>query len=472
MKQRTLAIFVLTLSLTLLSCGMCNSPQRICKAGELFPPHQTQPITDVIVSGTKPTYQWEYASQECIPEGYHLVVSEKENLSTPDINLRESNLLMTWTPDVELKDCREYYWKVAAIAGDQDGPFSNVSSFRTDSLGTCFLPECAQTESSGPILIAPELGSITSTTPVLSWQYPLDCQPDSYVIQLSTFFDFKDTSLIHESSAIDNQWTPSNPLAHASTYYWRVAAKINNQVGLFSDVYWFYTGPECTNETNLLAPELIRPENGAAFSQSKVYLQWQPGQLGCIPDGYYRELQTAPDFSGFNLMLGITDEPVTTTLTSTLNDCTRYYWRIAAIQDGERSPKSPPRSFSIEISDTCMVHLPMGQVVQSVNCRKGPQIEFDVAHILMQGDLVELIGRNAAMTSLLVQLPGQSISCWAAMDFIEPSIDPHDLPVALEPSLPPPPEPQPAPCKDLSEPDCLAAGWSWDWDSDYCICPP
>jgi hypothetical protein len=476
MKQRTLLTVVLALSLTLLACGMCTSPQLVCKSNQLIRPLQKYPGADAEITSLKPAYRWEYPSPDCVPEGYRLVVSDKADLSDSEMDLREANPIMTWTPDVELKDCTEYYWKVAAIAGDQDGPFSEVASFRTDNDGTCSPPQCTQADSAEPILTAPEPGSITSTTPGLSWQFTPVCNPDSFVIQLTTWFDFSDTSLILEGTSTGMQWSPSSPLANATLYYWRVATNIGDTVGPFSDVQWFLTGPECTDETELVTPELIVPESGATFSQDQVYLQWRPGEPGCIPDGYFRELQTVPDFSGLNLLLGIYNKPTTTTLTPGLNDCTRYFWRIAAIQNGVRGPESLSRSFSIEISDDCIVQLPIGQVVQNVNCRKGPHPDFEVMHILMQGELVELSGRNQAMTWLVVQLPNQSNPCWSAMDFIEPSIDPQDLPVMLEPSLP---EPEVVVChEDLSEVQCLSAGGEWKYTvgsfgglNYYCECP-
>ncbi len=472
MKQRTHFLVVLPLGLALLACELFTPA---CDPGQLSSTQPKYPGSDSVIAMLKPTYQWEYANPNCDPEGYLLVVSDKADLSEPKIYLRETNPVRMWTPDVELEDCTEYYWKVAAIAGDQDGPFSEVHNFRTDAEGICGPPPCAQVDSSEPILTAPESGSITSTTPELSWQFPPGCQPDSFVVQLSTWFDFLNPLLIREGNSTGMLWSPSSPLANATLYYWRVAASIDDTVGPFSDVDWFFTGPECTDETVLVAPDLIMPEDGTTFSKKQIYLQWHPGEPGCIPDGYYRDLQTVSDFSGLNLMVGIYNEPGTSTLTSGLQDCTRYFWRIAAIQDGERGPESLPRSFVIEISEDCPDQVfiqPSGLLVQNAFCRKGPDPIFDDVTAFVAGTELDLVGLNPGRTWGKFEATVNEITfqCWISLKAIEVTGE-ENAPILVPPPLP---ETQLPVCtQDLDPAACNEAGGTYvvGIAAPYCQCP-
>jgi hypothetical protein len=107
-----------------------------CEAASLIAPVPVEPIGDNI-STLEPPYIWEYTDPTCTPGGYALQVSTDPDFTGLVINMRENNPIKAWFPSVALNDCGRYYWRVAAIDGLNDGPWSVVSNFKINVNQSC-----------------------------------------------------------------------------------------------------------------------------------------------------------------------------------------------------------------------------------------------------------------------------------------------------------------------------------------------
>jgi len=200
-----------------------------------------------------------------------------------------------------------------------------------------------------------DLAILSSTLPTLSWTYPLDCDPEGYRIDLSTDFDFADTSLSGGTGNPSTSWAPGSALLPGETYYWRVAPINGTTLGPFSGQRTFFIGPLCP-EAGLAAPVLVEPADGAAVSESLPLLAWDNPQ-NCLPESYRVDLATDPSFADTSLSGGTGNPWGRWFPGDPLADCTTYYWRIAPFTGSTLGPYSPTRSFSTDFTGTCEAEL-------------------------------------------------------------------------------------------------------------------
>jgi hypothetical protein len=209
-----------------------------------------------------------------------------------------------------------------------------------------------------------------------------------------------------------------------------------------------------------MAPERLAPEDGAHLDELFAKLRYTPGEPGCIPDGYLLDLQTDPAFSGTNLLTEY-GFPGTTVFTDPLDDCTLYYWRVAAVQDGSYGPYSDTGWFFTDELGTCPVPLARGLLLGNVYCRLGTSTDFRAVFSFNEGDWAEIEGRNADGTYLVFQIPGTRRTCWAPRSYAEVFGDEENMRIFFEPELPAPEPTKPVCTKDLPKDLCLQAGGKW-----------
>lgn len=211
-------------------------------------------------------------------------------------------------------------------------------------------------------------------------------------------------------------------------------------------------------------------------------LRYRPGEPGCIPDGYFINLQTDPAFGETNL-LGEFGIPGNTVFTDPLTDCTPYYWKVLAVQGGGYGPESDVGWFYTNESGSCPPTPFPGTARMNTFCREGtyPKYWPDAMYLFMEGDFVEVIARNPFTTYLLVNIPVEDgdtprvamKSCWTILDAIR-FWGYAQVPEGLEAVSPPPtPTPTPVPyCHINMDPEsCLAAGGTPNYTNKYCECP-
>jgi hypothetical protein len=449
-----------------------------CESESLLAPDPVDPISGSI-NTLDPTYIWDYSDPDCTPEGYSLQVSPNSNLTSPVINLRETNPIKAWTPGVTLNDCDWYYWRVAALEGVDDGPWSTVESFRTNAYGNCI---CLVAELETPILVYPAAYEIIpDLQPILDWTFPGYCEVEGFAVHLSEEQDFSVTSLFGGTGNSDTNWR-SDELEPGMQYWWEIAAGVGTDFGEFSSPRSFFTGPECSPFVGIAAPELLSPINGEVVTEGYAKLRYQPGEPRCIPDGYFINLQTDPAFAGENL-LGVGEYflPGTTLLTEELEDCRIHFWKAAVIQGGVHGPESLPEWFYTNQSGDCPA--PIGPMlatpVRDLACYFGPGLHYPkTGGFLLMGEWTEVLGRNRFGTWLaLTDLDG-FMRCWVPTEDTKPTGDPAGVPELPDPEIPKEqerPSSGPVCTKDISDPvECRKAGGTWvptATNAGYCRCP-
>jgi hypothetical protein len=349
---------------------------------------------------------------------------------------------------------------------------------------------CSPEDLTPPELVFPPNNSFVGTSVTESlldeeffqWQ-PLNCFPDEYRISISPDRDFG-ISRVGSVPGGEMAWpstsgAPQTALEPATRYYWNMRAVADGIVGPESETWYFFTGPQCSDPSELGPPELLTPLDGATISDTSATLHYQPGSWACLPDGYLLDLQTQPDFSGTNL-LGAFNWPGTYVITDPLSDCTTYHWRVAALQDGITGPFSDERSFNVNQGNLCLVTdilLPEFEATRDLPCYRGPNPgEFEVRGYILQGETSPIVAQNLAETWWVIQNPDGFDVCYVPGEGGIPRGAFEGVPHWNDPvTEPEPSDNTPLVCRyNLNEEQCGNAGGTWV-DSraapPYCSCP-
>ena len=441
----------------------------ICDAGSLVAPEPIFPLGYMFVYDA-PFLQWTYPSDACLPAGYHLQVSGSEDFSTLDLDLNMAGSSTLATPAIDLDNCAEYFWRVAASDGATDGPFSPTQSFSLNVAGGC-AQACSPDQLEAPVPTNPPPGAIVDALqPLLQWGYPYPCLPDGFTIHLSVDREFPDTSLFGSSgppTMMGGNWSPPVPLEPATKYFWEVAARVGLTQGPFSQWRTFFTGPECESVGDVIAPTLLSPEDGAILDVWALYLSYTAGEGGCIPHGYNLYLGTDPDFDGEEPYQHL-DYPGTA-IAVVLEDCTTYYWQVAPILDGFEQERSEVWSFTIRAEGPCLAQLHEGIALQEAPCHHGPHPDWQIVGYILTGERALVYGRDMAGHWLAIDNPDNvGERCWVPREVIELPGGDSGLRILNPPES----------CsRDLSQEACQGAGGTWasgpaaGAPSYYCQCP-
>jgi len=166
-----------------------------------------------------------------------------------------------------------------------------------------------------PTLVSPLDGSTgVSTNATLRWS--TSTEATSYRLQVSTDSSFSNI-VIDQAALTDTSYRVSG-LLNNTTYYWRVNASNVASTSSWSSV-WHFT-------TNLAAPTLLSPSNGATEVSVSPTLSWNPS-AGATS---YR-LQVSTDSSFSNIVIDQIVVMATSSNVSGLAGNTMYYWRVNAI---------------------------------------------------------------------------------------------------------------------------------------------
>ncbi len=462
-----------------------------CPGSSLLAPVQESPLDDGIVTYLDPIFTWSYPDSSCTPEGNRILVSDTPDMSSIIFDANSptiaSRAMVSW---VTLTDCKEYYWQISAISDGIEGPSSPVHRFVIDTAGAC---DCTEITLPVPIMIRPTYFEVfPDINAIIRWNNLGGCFEEGVSIKL-------DDHPFYEETTLDQYFTGDfitgydPPFLDPATQYWtKVAFAVEDggtpYIGTYSSGRTFLTGPECTSLADLAAPVLDLPADGAVVDTLTPLLRYHPGAPGCIPDGYFINLQTDPAFGGISL-LGAFPQPSTAVITDPLTDCTMYYLKVNANQSGAGGPESTPSSFLVNESGACLPPGVPGTAKSSNFCREGTFELFEAKWTVVEGDRVLAIARNPLTTYLKLTILDQEtkqpfkheIQCWSYIGNYEPGWPEtpegmqyffEDLPVENPPPTPVPTE-IPVCHEKLEEEDCIASGGTYTYDSDkhYCHCP-
>ena len=208
----------------------------------------------------------------------------------------------TYTDD--LQGGGNYYWRVYAIVGGVQGPWSQAWQVWTPGSNLA-----------APTLTAPANGSSVSSLPLtVTW----NAVPGAtkYLVEAA-----QSPNMISQYSE-DGMWATTTSLdlgyLQPGTWYWEVMAWDDNGVGLASAV-WSFTVPTPPPS----APNLYAPANGSTLASTSMNLQWSSVTSAT---SYTVQVSTDKNF-------GSTAYNPTVTGTSTSWTATAggtYYWRVCA----------------------------------------------------------------------------------------------------------------------------------------------
>jgi hypothetical protein len=280
-------------------CGRLEGDEDALSAPELISPEPNEIIDELHTE-----LQFSMSESECLPTGYFVRLGTDPSFSSLSSLVRLS-YPGTSLISSELEDCTTYYWRVVPfitnyIFGDFPGPYSETRAFNTRrseaclrSLVTAEMPigDLGYAHCETEDLVPPELGypgnytwptafysGRRDTTPVgfLRWTNPSFCIPDGYEVTLSTDRLFR-TNLRTGRTAGEAYWPVEGPyvepgLEPGSQYFWKVQTVVEGVEGPESDVFRFFTGPDCYR--TLSPPQQVSPPDGAIIHDRSFYLEY------------------------------------------------------------------------------------------------------------------------------------------------------------------------------------------------------
>ncbi len=421
--------------------------EPVCSYGALVAPKLLFPADGSVVTTLNPEFDWNYPDPTCFPDGFHFRVSEDPGMSNFAIESFNPN---NWSDEiffgVPLDDCTVYYYQVTPYVNGAAGPPSEIYKFYIDTMGAC---ECDPASLPVPELVYPEPLSagnldIVPVNTVLDWENSGPCTPDGYLVELDDDLNFTDDALNGEvlNGAITAYLPPT--LQPATQYWWHVFSTYQGAVSGTSNYASFFTEPECTSQSQLTAPVIIYPKNGDFVDTLTPTLHYIPGITGCIPDHYFIDLQTDQNFQGVTLLGSIAFPTTVVGPSIPLSDCTMYYLKVAAVQNGNTGPYSNVHSFYVNEQGTCFPS-PIGKANQNIFCKIGPDWSFGI-HLFKTGDWIQAVNRNSDTSYVEVYVPDETgmkpadpqVTCWIPVGAFSPeeSIDLREMLVNFPPDPP------------------------------------
>jgi hypothetical protein len=424
-------------------------------AGDLGPPELLSPDPGEVIEELYAELHYQVGEPKCVPEGYLIDLQTDPTFSGTNL-LTSYGIPGTYVLTDELTDCTTYYWRVAPLYGGAQGPFSETRAFNVRVSPSCpmisAVPDlvidtslmslmCDPEDLTPPELLWPPHNSEVSIVGMedflpaefFRWS-PIDCIADKFKLRFSPDPDWG----IARAGMTDGELTWPSPDAEypqlgiepATEYFWNVRAWTDGVNGPDSPTWIFFTGPSCDVPEDLAAPELIEPEDGVEIPALEVMLNFEPGEPGCIPDGYYLDLQTVADFSGTNPYAGDWGSKHSFMAISDLADCTTYYWRIAQVEDATFGPFSESRSFFTNESGICARSMaPQIEALRDLACYEGPiPGTYPILGYLVQGETASIVAQSFDQTWWYIQNPDAPDICAVPKDGGTPQGDTSGLP--------------------------------------------
>jgi hypothetical protein len=244
MKQKIFTAIII-LSILFIIPG-CKPGLPTCTVSQMQSPYLLYPAMWATVSSLQPTLSWTYpagpygeypspyyyGASACIPENYRIRLRTGP-FFTDNLGGDTSEPVGSWVPSSPLQPGTEYAWAIQPMVGGVTGPSAGYRYFFTG-------PTCATAALVAPVLLEPANGAvITDIWPTLIWDYPDDCAPQGYRIDLSTHSDFSDTSLSGGTGNPSTRWAAGDPLENCKKYYWKVTAYNGTTAGPTSTTFSF-----------------------------------------------------------------------------------------------------------------------------------------------------------------------------------------------------------------------------------------
>ncbi|MEW5798553.1 MAG: fibronectin type III domain-containing protein [Bacteroidota bacterium] len=221
-----------------------------------------------------------------------------------------------------LKYNDRYYWRLKGKNSGGTGPWTPAYSFITRSRDSY----------AGPELESPANSSIDQPKSItLRWK-PI-ATALSYQVQVALDNNF--SSVVYDNSALLDESIQVESLNGSTKYFWRIRSLFLIFASEWSNVWNFTTMPDSPT-----VPALASPLHNTANMPTTVRFIWRPVSSA---KAYHLQVSADQNFS----TLIVNDATVTDTVCQieSFAQNTRYYWHVAAVNNGGRSGWSSTWSF-------------------------------------------------------------------------------------------------------------------------------
>lgn len=219
-----------------------------------------------------------------------------------------------------------YFWRARAFNAAGEGPWSLIWRFTTIQ---------AEKPTPAPVLVAPANGAEGVTAPgQLRWETVE--RAAGYRVQVSRREDF--SNFVHNIVTRDTVWV-LRELPAGVRLFWRVQAYNPAGAGPFSAI-WRFTTPQSAVPP-VAAPVLLHPANNAVGVPTTARLYWE---LVARATGYRVLVATDEGFGTIIYQETVAGQVAEVT---NLQNGTRYYWKVQAVNASGSGPWSGRWSFTV-----------------------------------------------------------------------------------------------------------------------------
>lgn len=284
-------------------------------------------ITPANTSTNEPvniTFKWSSVKNTI---SYHFQLSANQSFNTLIIN--DSSVTDTIKQVLSLAYNKTYYWRVNALSGQTEGPFSSVWQFTT-------LDSSSSTLSSPELLSPYNASSDVALYPILNWHSVVNAL--SYHLQVSSDQSFN--NIVFDDSAISVTYYQVGKLNSGTKYFWHVKAHDSSDYSSWSNS-WYFTTQITTSNT----PALISPADGSKNQSLSVVCVWDS-----VPGAKLYDLQLSNSPGIDTLVIDDSTISGTSVIVKNLFNSTTYFWHVRAKVNNIWQPFSSAWSFSTVIS--------------------------------------------------------------------------------------------------------------------------
>ncbi len=269
----------------------------------LSAPVLISPINSAQIESTSVAFKWDSVNNATT---YHFQLSTSSAFNS--ITNENSSLTSISYQVISLLNNQQYYWRVSANNINNNGPWSNISSFTTKVPPPVPAP-----------ISPPNDSTITPTNITFAWSQVSNAE--YYHIQISTSASFN--NIIVDDSLLTVPAKTVDSLSPNKIFYWRVLAKDSTTKSPWSNTQVVKTASQ-PNST-LAAPSLTAPPNGSINQPTSLTLQWSS-----VSGASSYSVQVSTDSSFNNLVVNQSGLSNNSYQVSGLSNNTTYFWRAGS----------------------------------------------------------------------------------------------------------------------------------------------
>jgi hypothetical protein len=279
------------------------------------------PKADSLNAPVSLTLVWHKAARAAT---YKVQVSENEAF-TGTLVLSDSNLTDTTRAIGPLQNAKAYWWRVRGKNAAGVGVYSPARKFTTIILIAPPAPTLASPTDDAPGV---------SPSPVLKW-HP-SARATAYRLQVSLSPTF--ATLASDEAGIKDTTKAVGPLKNNEQYFWRVSARNDAGVSVFSEIRTFTVSAAAAAE-----PVPVSPNDNAVNQPQELDLVWKQAQNAA---NYRVQVSLKADFT---TKVDDSDVADTSLHVEVLAYGQTYYWRVRSQNSAGSSDYSDTRKLTVVI---------------------------------------------------------------------------------------------------------------------------